>query len=188
MHNSLFPGFVKLFYTVGTKEHVATLPAKPFFAVSSTWYVEAKGDPTGILWTTALTAYITVIKPFFHTSVTFTYAELWNMSAPDADPVYQDNVNLAIAGTSAIAVIPMSQTVFSGRTQDGGVAKLYLMETSQAVNTKTKPVYTGAILAVQTYMLGNTSWIVGRNGGFWVAMPQVTTKTNDTLRRQAGLE
>lgn len=187
-HNSLYPGFVKLYYTVVSKEHVATLPCKPFFSVGATWYVEQKGDPTGTLWSTCVSAYVNVIKPLFFTSVTFTYAELWNMASVDADPVYQDTFMLGVPGTGATAVNLMSQTVISGRTQDGGIAKLYLMETSAAVNQKIKPVYTSSYLAIQTYMLGSTSWIVGRNGGFWIAMPQVTTKTNDTLRRQAGLE
>lgn len=186
--NDLYPGFVDLFYTVGTKEHKARLPCKPFLSVSSTWYVEAKGDPTGILWTTALNAYITAVKPLFHSSVTFTYAELWNIASPESDPVYQDTTSLGVAGTAATAPTSMAQAVVSGRTQNGGIAKLYFMEPSVTVNTKLKPVYSGVYLAIQTYMLGSTSWIVGRNGGFWIAMPQVTTKTNDALRRQAGLE
>lgn len=188
MHNSLYPGFTKLFYTVGTKEHVQTIPCKPFVAIGGAWSVEMKGDPLGGAWTTAVTAWVTAFKPLFANTTTFTYAELWTMAAPESDPEFRETLMLAVLGTAGSASVPMSQCCISGRTTGGGVAKIYGMETAQAVNQKLKPVYLTPYLGVVTYLLGSTSWIVGRNGGFWLAAPQITTKTNDTLRRQAGLE
>jgi hypothetical protein len=187
-HNSLYPGFTKIFYTVLTKEHVQTLPCKPFVAIGGANSVETKGDPLGTPWVTAVAAWLAVFKTLFSASVTFTYAELWTLAAPEADPEFKETLLTAVVGTNATGSVAMSQTCISGRTSGGGVAKVYGMETSLTVNTKLKPTYVSPILAVVSYLTGSTSWIVGRNGGFWLAAPQVTVKTNDTLRRQAGLE
>lgn len=188
MHNSLYPGFTKIYYTVGTKEHVQILPCKPFVDIGGNWAVEFKGDVVGGSWSGALTSWLTVFKALFSNTFTATYAELWTMSSPEADPIYQVTSTLGIIGTNASGSVAMSQVCISGRTQLGGVAKIYALEGGMAVNTKVKPTYAAPYLAIVTYLLGATSWIVGRNGGFWVAAPQITTKTNDTLRRQAGLE
>lgn len=185
--HSLYPGFVKLYYTVGTFEHTQTIPAKPFLSVGGTWYVEAKGDATGILWTTALTAYITAIKPMFSTTTTFTYAELWTMDAVDADPLWRETSLLAVVGTSASAFVTAEQVVFSGRSTAGGTMKLYLMEATPTANQKLKPTYAAPFAAVDTYLRGSTSWLAARDGGWWGAVPQITTKTNDKLRKQRGL-
>lgn len=188
MHNSLYPGFVKLFYSVGTKEHTSILPCKPFLNALSAWWVENKGGGGGGLWTAAVDSYLAVIKAFYHSSASWTNAELWTLASAESDPIYREGYMPGVAGTAATSPTPMAQLVVSGRTQEGGVAKLYLMEPSLVVNQKLKPPYATTYAALATYMLGSTSWIVGRNGGFWIAVPQQTTKTNDTLRRQAGLE
>ena len=185
--HSLYPGFVKLFYTVGTFEHTQTIPVKPFLSVSSTWYVEAKGDPTGVLWTTALAAYINAVKPLYPATATFTYAELWTMSTPEADPLWVDTAMLAVVGTAGGSFVTAGQVVFSGRSTAGGVVKLYFMESIVAVNNKYKPTYSAPLLAVASYLTGAGSWLAARDGGFWAVVPQVTSKTNDKLRKQRGL-
>jgi hypothetical protein len=42
-------------------------------------------------------------------------------------------------------------------------------------------------LAVNSFLTAANTSLVGRDGGFWAIIPQVTTKTNDKLRRQRGL-
>lgn len=185
--HSLYPGFIKLYYTVSTFEHVMTIPVRPFVNSFGFWWVEMKGTAGGILWTSGLTALVDAIKIHYHTSTTFTYAELWTMDSVEADPLYRETYLLGVAGTSVTANVLMSQTVFSGRSSAGGVAKLYLMESINAVNQKLKPAYAAGFATTVSYLLGNSSILTARDGGTWSAVPQVTTKTNDKLRRQRGL-
>lgn len=186
--NSLSPGFVKLFYTVGTKEHVMTIPVIPFPAGGGAWLTATRFAPGGVSWTVNVDALITVLKPMFSALSTFTYAELWTQADADADPQYEATYSIAVAGTGGGTAVANGMVTFSGRTENGGIAKLVLLESLSAVNQKLKPPYVAPYLAVVNYLLSTSSFLVGRNGGYWLNVPQITTKTNDTLRRQAGLE
>jgi hypothetical protein len=186
--NSLAPGFVKLYYTVGTKEHVQTIPVLPFPAGGGAWLTATRFAPGGVSWTTNMDGYITAIKPMFSALSTFTYAELWTQADADADPVYQTTYSINVVGTGGGTAVANGMVTISGRTENGGIAKLVLLESLSAVNQKLKPTYVAPYLAVVTYLLSTSCFLVGRNGGYWVNVPQITTKTNYTLRRQAGLE
>ena len=185
--HSLYPGFIKLYYTVATYEHVMTIPVKPFQDGLGAWMLEQKLFGAGVAWITGLNAFITAIKPAAATNCTFTYAELWTMSSPEADPLYVETALLAVVGTGGGVATPMSQVVFSGRSTAGGVVKLYMLETPAGVNQKLKPTYAAPWSSVVNYLLSSGSICFARDGGSWSAVPQITTKTNDELRKQRGL-
>lgn len=186
--NSLSPGFVKLYYTVGVREHVMTIPVIPFPSGGGAWLTATRFAPSGVSWTANMDAFITVIKPLMSSSTTFTYAELWTQATADSDPQYEATYSIAVIGTAAGAAVANSMITFSGRTEGGGIAKLVLLETALAVNIKYKSPYAVPLAAIVAYLLSTSAFLVGRNGGYWLNVPQATTKTNDTLRRQAGLE
>lgn len=185
--NSLYPGFVKLHQEAPLSEHVYTLPVKPFIGVGGVYYLEEGGNPVGRLWTASLADLIAAIKPFFHSTVTFTFAELWTIDTPASLPQYRETVQLAVAGTNGTTPVPASQTTISYRTSAGGNGKLVMLDTSVTVNQKFRPPFTGIYATAVTYLLGSSSCLFGRDGGRPISVPKILTKTNDVLRRKYNL-
>lgn len=185
--NSLYPGFIKLHHEAPKAEHIYTLPVKPFLSVGGDYWLEEKAVVGGENWVAALTRYITAIKPLIVTTQTFTYAELWTMATPTADPIYQDTATLNIAGTGGASMVEASQITFSFRTSEGGNGKVVMLDQVLAVNAKYRAPYTSVVGAVVTYLLSSQCCIFGRDGGYPVAVVKALTKTNDVLRRKYGL-
>ena len=121
--NSLYPGFVKLFYTAATREHVATLPCKPFEVVGGGWAVERYPAPAQSSWTAAVDAYVTVLRPFIQTTGSFDRAELWTLDAPEGDPLFREAHDINLAGTGGAPVAPYTQQVATFRTRSGGMKR-----------------------------------------------------------------
>lgn len=186
--NSLYPGFVKLHYSILSREHTMTIPTKPFQAIGGQWFLEMKNTPGGGLWTTLVDAFAAAIKPLLHTTGTFTNAELWTMSSPTADPVFEEVYNVNVAGTNATAAVAYGQVSMTYRTQGGGLYRFVLLEASQAPNVEIFPPYVSPYLAINTYLIGNTSMVFGRNGGALIAPIRILSKTNDMLRRKYLLD
>lgn len=180
--NSLYPSFVKLFYTSNAHQHVMIIPVKAEL-VGEDWLFRDKGGNLTLEIVAALTPFITVIKPFYHTSANFDFAELWTLASPGADPVYVLAEDLNIAGTGAAAVA-MSQMVLTFRTVGGGLYRLYLMEQSNAANAVQRAPFTGAYATINTYITGSGSIIAARDGSYLSSMASAITKINDALRKK----
>jgi hypothetical protein len=187
--NSLSPGFVKLYYTSGGLEHVATLPVVPQEDPGLPGWEVLTYDGSYDEWEAAVTGYVTVIKPLFHTSTVFTYAELWEQPEPEDDPVFRAVAFLEIAGTGAATVVG-SMATFSLRSDQGGNAKIVLMSHNNTVNLRRLPPSWGgatAIEAVADYLVGTSNFIHARDGGRFIAATQYTTKTSDESRKRLNL-
>lgn len=186
----LAPGFIKLFYTSNTHPHEAIIPVR-FDGTPTPGSIpnvlQASGTPQAV--GTALTALITVLKPYLHTSASYTGYEVYT-KAVGVDPVFVYGDDLAIAGTGATAGTPYGQIVFSFRTAQGGIVKLYVMEPITAANTR-NPIRTtsGAPLgALATFILGSTNPVIGRDGGIPIFGMFATSKVNDALRKKYLLD
>ena len=184
---SLFPGFVRLRYTVEARPHVQTLPCKPFLAFTGEWFVELADQVGGVLWTTAIESYLTSLAGVFQGTVTqFASAELYTLSDPEADPLFVE----AYAPTGPVFTGGIAQdwmeSVFTFRTQSGGILRLYLMEGTSSINQRVfPPLYAGAgSKAVADYILSAQSFVFGRDGSRAIAGIAFTTKTNDKLRKK----
>lgn len=190
--NSLFPGFVKLFYAAGTKKHVMVVPVKPYFSAGSTWWVEGKSTPTNdSFWQTATNSFLASLQGLFHVSVDFTSAELWTIASVGADPVFQDSFEPTFTGSNAGGVQANGQAVLTFRTEGGGLYRLYLMEHSITINSVfVPPAYTGAtaFATAAAAVTSATSMVKGRNGGHPLTSLRAVTKTNDTLRQKFVLD
>lgn len=186
--NSLYPGFVKLFYTSAASLHTQTLPCKPFVAVGGEWWLESKAGGAGNSWKIFVDNYAAVMRTFFPAVSTITFAELWTLATPTAVPVFQDTHQLNVVGTNGTAVVPMSQIVTTFRTQAGGRLKIQYMDVSFNPNAEIQPPFTGALLALSNYLTQGTGWVCGRNGGFPIQAIRALTKTNDHLRKKRVLE
>lgn len=184
--NNLSPAFVKIKYTVGSRVHTATIPTIPYGSVipgSEPNVTVRTGVPR--VFSTAVTDWVTLAKVFFAATGTFDTAEFWSKPNPTDDPVWIYTHSIGVAGTSAGGTYTSSQMAMTFRTAAGGLYRAYLMETAVAVNSN----WTYALLpadqkAFADYLMGNTSWIYGRDNAFLVACLFSRTKTNDALRRQ----
>lgn len=188
--NDLAPGFIKLRYSVSARSHVATIPIR-FDGVptpgSDPQLLKRSGSPIAAL--DGVTAYWTVIKAILANTSTLTGYEVYSKSV-GGDPLFLWGDDLNIAGTNVSAAIPMSQSVLTFRTTNGGILKIYIMETSAALNAKIALRVTSAAPwgAMFNYIAGADSIIIGRDGGFPSSGIWVLTKTNDALRRKALLD
>lgn len=188
MANDLAPGFVKIHYTTPQAEHVMTIGCNPFQDIGGNWLFNQNQVGPGVAWVTGVNALLTVLKAMLNSDSTFTFGELFTKSVGNA-PVFVATNAFNVVGTGAGARISASQMTFSYRDTVGGHGKIVVVDQTQPVNSKFRgPAYGNAAnLAVVNYMIGASSWIYSRKGGFPINIPQILTKTNDILRKKYGI-
>lgn len=186
MSNDLAPAFVKLYYQSNGHNHVATIPCvfsgtivpgeKPLVIIKS-------GSPIDV--DVAITAYWAVQKAQLKATDSLLSYECYEKQ-PGEDPDFFFGDDLPIVGTNGGTTLPFSQVSATFRTGLGGLLRLFLMECVTTINTKTalRTTAGGYAGALATYVLGNTSWIIGRDGATPITGLWVTTKYNDALRRK----
>lgn len=188
MANSLYPGFVKIGYTVKTRPHHMIVPVQPYQDVAGDWWLSEKDDGIGQLWLTAIQGLQDKINPMYNTTdYAIQGAELWTLDSPDADPVFQESGTLSTTGTVGTASIDYGQIVFTWRSVDGGIIKLYLMESIFNPNVKAAaPSYGGntAKQNLNTYMTSTGAVVSGRDGSFASVGLFSKSKTSDALRKK----
>lgn len=187
-HNSLAPAFVKLRYTQTGITHVQTIPVQPSGTPTvgtEPNLVPASGGPIAL--SQFATDYMAVFRPLFPTTTAIEGMEFWYKPTPEADPIWIYDHPINLAGSSAQAVVLMSQLVVTFRTALGGILKCYLMEVMNTIpmNNRTPGAsLTGVVLAYSNYVKGSTTCFLGRDN----AKPMVpifqSTKTNDALRKR----
>nr|CRY96496.1 hypothetical protein [uncultured prokaryote] len=186
--NSLYPGFVKLFYNSNGHQHTQTLPVKPFVGVGGAWFLEAKNIVNNDVWQDMVTAYVDVFKTWLPNTGSITRAELWTMASPTATPVFADALPLSVAGTVAITPVALGQTSVTYRSATGGLYRWIGLEGSDAANAEAYPPFGGIHGALATYLTGATSFVVARDGGTLTAPIRLLSKTNDKLREKYLLD
>jgi hypothetical protein len=190
-HNSISPGFVKLYYTTTSITHVQTIPVIP--SGTPTVGVMPNLTPlTGgpITLGQFMTDYMAVFRPFFSTITSVQSAEFWYAPTPTSDPIWIYDHPINLPGLTGAAASLMVQAVMTFRTALGGILKTYLMEPNSAIvaNQRTAGASLAGInLNYSNYIKGATSCFFGRDN----ASPQVpiflTTKVNDALRKRRML-
>lgn len=185
--NSLYPGFVYLFYETGGTPHKMTIPISNPVEVGGVWYVDNAGG-TSVLLSTTLVTLVNILRGFYPASATFLYYELWTMASPTADPIFRETDRIDIVGTSGSAPQAYGQCVFTFRTKLGGILKVYLMESVKAVNAIIQPPFTGNDLTFVTHMIGTSCIWFGRDGSDAIVCIRAVTKTSDALRKKYLLD
>lgn len=190
MINSLYPGFVVIYYTANNHSHKMTLPVVPqtIPMVPGTNPNLMLNDGTTALWTTAVGAFVDHLLPLYPNTCSFNRAEIYGLSSYTGDPFYVSGSSLVgDVGTAAVGLVAYSQAVFSFRTNQGGILKLYLMEQTLAPNQiMPAPAFGGVadVVAIVNHVVGIDNFIMGRDGGEPMTCIRVTTKTNDALRKR----
>jgi hypothetical protein len=126
------------------------------------------------------------LKTFFSSTSTYDSFYVFHKPSPSDPPVFIWSAALGIAGTNAGATTVANEAVFSFKTPQPGGLKVYLMETAFGNDLKApQPATTGSDQRNFTdYMVGSTSWVIGRNGSPPLIPLFLTTKENDHLRRR----
>lgn len=186
--NSLYPGFVKFLYNANSHPHVHVLPV-----ALDTWS-SAGGTPdlynlstkggSSVDFGTFVDAYLTLVKALFNTGSEFSVAELWGYTDPDSDPTFLSAYAAAVNGTSATAASPYTQLTLTFRSAAGGVSRITLMEGVTTPNQVNAFPWTGGYDALADYLMGSTSPVIARDGGFLISGIRWAAKTNDALRRK----
>jgi hypothetical protein len=191
--NSLFPAFARIAYQGANGTHIHTIPLRapvPSGINPGLWDVR-KRDGELTSFEDAMGVYVNLLRVFMPTTVTFIEAELYTMQDETADPMFRQIAPLSIAGqATASTAYALTQTVFSYRSDNGGVGKLMLMESSATPNVRTpwRANSPTTFNNLRQYLLGLDCVIIARDGGDPIATTYVTTKTNDVLRRDALFE
>lgn len=191
--NTLWPGFMKLYYTSNGHQHIQVLPMTQPVGTPSPGilpdFETADALPTTHSFDIIVDEYVDAILPLFNTTTNFSMAEYWWYPTTDSDPIFIYAYEVGVAGISATATFPYSQAVMTLRTKLGGLLKLYFMEVAvSSVNVRDPFPFAGVIYpAIYTHLTtpgASGRCIVGRDGGYVVSGINVNTKTNDALRKK----
>lgn len=183
--HSIQPGFIEIQYVYSNILHKMRIPVIP----DSGWVIGTNPDlfrKNGALVAmgAAVDEFIAVLKPLFSSSTDFTKAEAWFYPDGVDNPVWVYTHAIGLPGTNAGANVQSSQQVITFRTLQGGIAKYYMMEGVFTPNVRNSyPFGAGVITNLSNYLIGATSWSVGRDNGTLVVPMWATSKTNDAIRK-----
>lgn len=185
MANCLAPGYAKLDYQSNGHQHVMTLPVIPSGSGGSIVFEKKGGGTTTPL--NAWDALADVLLPFFATGDSFNAITVFTQADCDSAPVFQyTSVLTGQNGTAGGSDVPWVQTVLTFRSQDGGRGKFQFMESNEPNNQHfaLSSVSTGAVHDLAVYLTSNDSWIAARDNSFLASALNLTSKTNDELRKK----
>lgn len=182
--NSLYPGYVKLYYEASGHPHIHTFGITAPTGGLGTSTITNKGG-TAVATATAIAAYVAALKTLYSASTNFRYWELFKMNNSEDPGVLIDTGSLNIPGTNATGSVLYGQTTMSYRSDTGGFGKLVLMETSQAVNTVVEsPFAAGPYKTIADYIVSASGIVTARDNGFPMMVTKAIGKTNDALRKK----
>ena len=184
MANCLAPGYLKLFYTSNGHDHVQTLPVKP--ASVSTGFALNKSGGGTITQVDFFAAWLDLIRPFFHTTDSFTGWEAFTQADCSHAPVFQNDGTFSSEnGSSGSADVQWTQADFTFKTALGGRFKITLLETTQAPDQKSALAgLTGSWGDLRDYLIGVDSAVWARDNQPPAIPLNFVTKTNDALRKK----
>lgn len=191
--NSLYPGYVRIHYTVAGRPHKQIIPVEPEEpydpGVSATdvqfWL---RDGVTTVSFADAMDSYDDVLDDGLNsTDAAIALAEYYQLATPTSDPEFVCIYEIGHAGANATATVPYSQKTTSFRTSAGGYYKHVVMDQTAAVNTEDAfPFSAGSTqLALWNYLNSVPGgWVRGRDGGKIISGINSVTKTNDALRKK----
>lgn len=163
-----FPGpyEVRINYTSGGRDHQQRLNVRvagtPVPGVDDFTTIDAlRRDDSPFALDAEVDAWVALLQPFYNNATSsFTTAELWSYVPESFDASFVAAYALGVNGSSASAVVPASQLIFTFRTQEGGIMKINLMDNILAPADKDAPPYPGTSQAVaNAIVLGTSPWL-----------------------------
>jgi hypothetical protein len=190
MQNSLAPGFAVINYGgVAGRTHRMTIPLRPTGSLVPGVEPDVLlRDDSVVSFSEATDVLIAAFVSAYHTSTAFGNVAFWSKPTADSDPVWIYQYNSGDMGESSTANTALLQSVYTFRTTNGGIYKLYLMEGVGVANTVDIPPLASYRLTVGNAIVAWNGCVIGRDGGFPAVPIACTMKTNDALRKKALLD
>lgn len=183
-----FPGPYQLdiHYTCSGRQHVAkyncNTDGTPTAGddLSTVYLVQRDAGLVSVV--DALTAWVTLIKNQFHTSVTFDYAEFWSVAPLSSERTFIGSQTLGINGTSSTAVELAHQSTYTFRTVEGGILKIVMLEDSSTNQLRVPYASLGTNQkAIMDFVDSDDSWILARDTSYAIAKLNCTSGQNEAI-------
>lgn len=189
MPTSLAPGYARATYTGSSFPHHMLIPLNydgiPTPGIEPD--ILTKGGGT-VAAATAMGALFDEFLPLFASSTHFGLCEFHTVDPTTGEDQFIFGFNLGGVGSNVGTRVPMAQFVMTFKTTNGSLYRLYLMETIVTVNRKEIPPFSDALYTnVANYIIGSDSPVYGRGNNYPFGAVSWLSKTNDKLRKQAGL-
>jgi hypothetical protein len=184
--NDISPGFVKLYYNSGGRNHVQTLPVKPVSPIAggSNDVYDAVGNPVSFFG--AIATYAALLQNMLTSSDDIIRAELWSKPTPSDNPIFLQARDLSLAGAGTSAGEDFVQTSLTMRSASGGLLRHSLQDTKYNNNiVSSAPFSQGEITALVDYYLSDDAIVFARDGGRAITSIRFITKVNDAIRKKA---
>jgi hypothetical protein len=133
---------------------------------------------------------VDLMKPFFPTTVSFNFYEIFTKASAVADSIFVAAETLAQVGTSALGGWDKaSEAIFSLKTTGGGEWKLTLLDfdSGDGWDKITFSDLSGASAALVTYLTGTGHAWSGRDDNKPNVFRQISYGLNASLRRKYGM-
>lgn len=187
--NSLSPASAVLDYHSIFGAHKMTVPTSEWFPTSITGnlgsYVDHDGDPidAAVMWVD----FVTLLKPFFLSTMTFDSVTVYTMATPTSPNIPRKTVPLGIAGTSALTGLSQAQSsTFNFKTGDNGDFKVVLLDVplgSQGFNAIHPADFPSVVTDFAAFVTGRNTAILGRDDSIPSVLRKITYDLNDKLQK-----
>jgi len=169
-----FPGPYELryFYTVDSRvhqlRHSLQLNDTPSVgdAFSTIIPIERDGDAVTSL-NTHVDNFVAVFLPFLSSADgAVNRVELWKYTPSSFDAMYVSVYDISLAGTNVAATIPASQVIWTFRTQEGGILKITILDTTVGAGISLVPPLPTVAQNIADYINNNNSIVLGRDTSY----------------------
>lgn len=185
-----FPGpyELRIFYSVDARDHVqkfnVDLTADPDVGTAfSSILAVTKGGGTENL-AQVVSDYVGLAVNFLSdTDASFDYAELWKITPFSFDGVYRAAHVIAESGVNATATGPANQVTMTFRTQEGGSARMTLLDTVDTgwKNVSYSQLGAGTAKDLFDYLFSSNSVFLGRDTSYFDAPVKYLVGQNERL-------
>jgi len=185
------PGELRFYYTTAGRIHSqrfnVRIDGNPEPGVVDTDVSILRRDDIPVTFPDAADSWAQVFKGFLATESSIDYCELWRYAPGSTDGEFISVTALGVNGLVATSVNPAHQQTFTFRTQEGGVMKIIMLETTSTSNDVTSmAVAPGGILdTLLDFVIDpETSIFLGRDTSHIVAGLRRSQGQNEKLYRK----
>jgi len=185
---SLAPGYAKVTYTGTLFPHHMTIPVNyDGIPVAGSEPTILTKDGSSVAGATGISAYLALVAPFFHTTVTFGLCEFHTVDPVTGEDAFIFASNLGVSGSAVGSSVETGQAVLTMKATNGRLYRCYLMESIEPPGNKLFPGSFGTDLAdLSDFLTSDASPVYARGNAYLFSPVSWVTKLNDKLRKQQG--
>lgn len=186
-----FPGpyTCRILYTTGTnnRQHLMTLncdvDSEPSVGAAFSTFSFVQRDGTPIQADSAVDTWIALIDVLWEDITNFVSAELWKHTPLTYLSSFKSSYSIGQPGTDAVnPTVAAGQTIYTFRTQEGGIMKLSFLETVTGAGvSRSYPTTFAPTDAVFDFVASDSNWILARDTSYPVSPLRWHPGTNEAL-------